>query len=261
MVIWNLLVPAIALAPSTHGQFNSHRSNRCTTLVLNSEETDPEWGHIAFQIEELSTKLRLTRGEPHWRERWGRWTFWKVKTMTLGRDCSISAVTDDSEGNQCQSPASGLAAAQMAPCFCEKRPVTWQKLLLERGLLWDLSQLQPYIPESWNAAMARGPLSPSLHRHWHWATGTLLFPLLGREMISGSSWLSRHLEPHFFGSFVPDRQESQRWKLDKRLKTQADFYGETCEQEGDLQARFIYSAVGTVWISVCEQGVFRNSGA
>lgn len=35
-------------------------------------------------------------------------------------------------------------------------------------------------------------------------------------------------------------------------------YGEACEQEGDLQAGFIYSAVGTVWIRVCEQGMFRN---
>lgn len=26
-------------------------------------------------------------------------------------------------------------------------------------------------------------------------------------------------------------------------------YGEACEQEGDLQAGFIYSPVGTVWIS------------
>lgn len=26
-------------------------------------------------------------------------------------------------------------------------------------------------------------------------------------------------------------------------------YGEACEQEGDLQAGFIYSAAGTVWIS------------
>lgn len=28
------------------------------------------------------------------------------------------------------------------------------------------------------------------------------------------------------------------------------FYGETCDQEGALQAKFIYSAVRTAWVSV-----------